>query len=571
MKRTFKFLSRALCAVAVLSFAFVAGGCDKEDKKTNDGESKFVITNAPEGFTTFALGETKSFDVDAVNITEVSVSAPNGWGASYADKKLTVVAPSTLKGVETTGEVSARYKGTNGLAGRVSLRVQVSNTTDPDPDPDPEPTPDPVGSFSIQATVDGTTVNFRIVPDDPTAKFWIGFDAEANYAQYPTPEEYVAYDINYWLQQYGAENFASRLASGPIEDKFTGVDVAGSYIVYAYYVSDDLSKGSGFSKVTVKVTEGTIEPEKPALNLQYDLGDAGQFQQPGKGAVVAYIEPTNSVSDWYYGSFLAETANNMTDDQIRAALKAGSDRDKDEYHGKNFGLYIYEWNTKIVLCGFYVDAEGNEGPIERVPLIVSLTGGGDWNYGDYLGDWTVSGKNAAGKEVSFDISIEENMYNESYKIFGFTRTGYDKKYNAPTRANFKNGQIEFYENALLGIDQETDNFLGFLGYAYEVGNESNVGYFNIDHNVIAYGLRANNTIEINWQQFTWNGDGKEHTLQYYAFLYGYFTEDEVRNQYFHLYDADNDSIITSDIIFTKKNTPSKSHRKTFVKQGLAKR
>ena len=570
MKSVFKFTTHTLFVLAALAFAFVAGGCDKTENEAG-APSKFEISGISGGTVKFALGEKKSYPFEAVNISKTSIDKPAGWSVdlNFDTKTLAVTAPKALAGASASGEVVINYTGTDGVSNKAVISVETDATTEPDPKPDP--TPDVNGSFSIKATVEGTTVNFQIVPDDPDAKFWIGFDAEANYAQYPTPEEYVAYDINYWLQQYGAENFASRLASGPSEDKFPGVDVAGSYIVYAYYVSDDLSKGSGFSKVTVIVSEGTIEPEKPALNLQYDLGDATQFQQPGKGAVVAYIEPTNSVSDWYYGSFRAEVANSMTDDEVRAALKAGSDRDKDEYHGKNFGLYTYEWNTKIVLCGFYVDAEGNEGPIERVPLIVSLTGGGDWNYGDYLGDWTVSGKNAAGKEVSFDISIEENMYNESYKIFGFTRTGYDKKYNAPTRANFKNGQIEFYENALLGIDQETDNFLGFLGYAYEVGNESNVGYFNIDHNVIAYGLRANNTIEINWQQFTWNGDGTEHKLQYYAFLYGYITEDEIRNQTFNLYDADKDSIITSDIIFTKKNTPSKMHRTTFVKRGIAKR
>ena len=584
MKRAFQSVTRALCSAVVLSFALVAGGCDDNNKtNTEGGEVKFVINNIAEGINTFALGETKSYTVEAENIKSTEISYPNGWSATIVAKALAVTSPKELTAdVEASGNIIVRYTGNNGAQGRVSFRVQADATVTPDPDPKPEPTPDPEGSFSISATADGSTINFRIVPDDPSAKFWIGLDAEANYAQYPTPEKYVEYDLKYWINGvenpgpddftgYGAEGFKERLANGPIEDKFTGAP-NGSYIVYAYYVNDDLTKGFGFSKVTVVVEDASTDPEEPVLNLQYDLGDAKQFGFPGQGAVVAFIEPTNSVIDWYYGAFRAEYANNMSDDEIRAALKAGSERDKDEYHGKNFGLYIYDWNTKIVLCGFYVDSNNNEGPIERMPLTVSLTGDADWNYADYLGEWTVKGKNARGNEVSFDISIEENMYNESYKIFGFTRTGKDKTYNAPARANFANGKIEFYENSLLGIDQESGNFLGFLGYAYEISNPENVGYFNIDHQVIATGVRTNNTIALDWQQFTWNGDGTEHKLQYYTFVYGYLTENEIRNQYFYLYDQDLESYVVSDMTITKKNTIGKSHTpKAFVKRSLNKR
>ena len=573
MKRAFQSVTRALCSAVVLSFALVAGGCN--DNKTNDnegGEVKFVINNIAEGINTFALGETKFYTVEAENIKSTEISCPNGWSATYAAKVLAVTSPEELTAdAEALGNIIVRYVGNNGAQGRISFRVQADATVDPEPEPKPEPTPDPEGSFSISATTDGSTINFRIVPDDPSAKFWIGLDAEANYAQYPTPELYVAYDLDYWVNGedgYGAEGFKERLASGPIEDKFTGAP-NGSYIVYAYYVNDDLTQGFGFSKVTVVVNDTSAEPEEPVLNLQYDLGDGTQFgeQGAGKGVVVAFIEPTNSVVDWYYGSFRADVANDMTDEQIRASLKQ-----YEQLHGQNVEIYFYEWNTKIVLCGFYVDANGNEGPIERVPVTVSLTGETDWNYGDYLGEWTVKGKNALGKEVSFDISIEENMYNDSYKIFGFTRTNKDKTYNAPARANFKNGQIEFYENALLGIDQESGNFLGFLGYAYEISNPENIGYFNIDHQVIARGVRANNTIALDWQQFTWNGDGTDHKLQYYTFVYGYLTEDEIRNQYFYLYNEDLESYVVSDMTITKKNTISKSHTpKAFVKRSLNKR
>lgn len=573
MKRAFQSVTRALCSAVVLSFALVAGGCNDNKNTDNEGgEVKFVINNIVEGINTFALGETKSYTVEAENIKSTEISCPNGWSATIVAKALAVTSPKELTAdVEASGNIIVRYTGNNGAQGRVSFRVQADATVKPDPDPKPEPTPDPEGSFSISATADGSTINFKIMPDDPSAKFWIGLDAEANYAQFPTPEKYVEYDLNYWINGedgYGAEGFKERLASGPIEDKFTGAP-NGSYIVYAYYVNDDLTKGFGFSKVTVVVEDASTDPEEPVLNLQYDLGDGTQFgeQGAGKGVVVAFIEPTNSVVDWYYGSFRADVANNMTDEQIRASLK-----EYEQLHGQNVEIYFYEWNTKIVLCGFYVDANGNEGPIERVPVTVSLTGDTDWNYGDYLGEWTVKGKNARGNEVSFDISIEENMYNDSYKIFGFTRTGKDKTYNAPARANFKNGQIEFYENSLLGIDQESGNFLGFLGYAYEISNPENVGYFNIDHQVIARGVRANNTIALDWQQFTWDGDGTAHKLQYYTFVYGYLTEDEIRNQYFYLYDQDLESYVVSDMTITKKNTIGKSHTpKAFVKRSLNKR
>lgn len=567
MKSAFKFLTHTLFALAALAFAFVAGGCDKTENEAG-GASKFEISGISGSTIKFALGEKKSYPFEAVNISQTSIDKPAGWSVdlNFDTKTLVVTAPKVLTGASASGEVVIKYTGTDGVSNKAVIRVETDATIEPEPDPEPDPTPDIKGSFEIQTQVSGTSISFYITPDDINGKFWIGLDAENHFKQFNTVNEYIADDIAYWKQQYG-DAFASSLASGPVADKFSNVDVAGTYIVYAYYVNDDLATGYGFSMTTVVISDsGTAEPVEPALNLQCHIGDGAQFGYDGKGVVVAFIEPTDNVTDWYYGSFRAEVANSMTDDEVRASLKQ-----YEQLHGQNVEVYPYDWQTKIVLCGFYIDANGNEGPIERVAVTVSLTGDATYNYGDYLGEWTVSGKNAAGNEVSWDISIEENMYNESYKIFGFTRTGKDRTYNAPVRANYTNGAIEFYENSLLGIDQESQNFLGFLGFAYEVGKPDNVGYFNIDHQVIARGVRANNTIAIDWQQFTWNGDGNEHKLQYYAFAYGYLTEDEIRNQYFYQYDEDLQTYIVSDITITKKHVPAKSLRKTFVKRGIAKR
>ena len=553
------FISLFGTILLVMSLLFATSCSNKEGDGVNL-TSSFTIKHAGSSVVTFMPNQRVTYDVEAVNIVKTSISQPAGWLADYDDTTLAITAPLSSARADAEGSVTIRYTGADGVSGEASVRVKVEF------DEPVEPTPTPQGSFEIQTMVNGGEIAFTIFPENEEALYQITLDTKANYLSYGSDAAFMEYDIEYWKNEYGSDYEAS-LISGMISNSFTEVP-DGTYIVCAYYVDTTTSTGSGFTYQEVVVgtgsgvTPGPSEPIAPSLGLAYEIGDGEPFGFPNQAVVGCYVNPNISVVDWYYGVFRPENCNGFSDDEIRAGLKS-----VEELHGQNVLIYPYDWNTEVVLCGFWVDAEGNEGPVERIPLIVSLNPSADCNYDDYLGNWVVSGTGVRGNQVSYDITISENMRDDSFNVFGLTRTGKDVANNAPIKAAFKNGAIVFYESSTLGVDKESGNWLGFLGYAYDTANPNNKGYFNINHQTIATGIRSGNNILLNWKTFTYEGC----QLKYYTFVYGYFTEDEYRNESFFLYEEDLQDYIVSDMTITKKGASSVNSVKTPFKRSSIKR
>lgn len=551
---------RMICALAVSLFAFIAAGCSGDEPGVVTSSS-FVVKGVDSSVIEFKPGENRTYQVDAENIVRISISQPAGWTAEYDDVSLVIAAPASSNGVSTMGDVVIKYTGSDGVSGQVTVHVKVNFGSTP---------PQPKGSFEIITAANENSIDFIITPDDQTQLYQIAIDTKASYDSFASDEEFVQYDIDYFQNLYGDDYVTKNLVSGTFEGTFTEIP-DGTYIIYAYYVDTDTSTGYGFSKDFVVVGGGgtVVTPTEPALELEYHIDNSPSWVQlvPGynpatQGIVVCAGTPNELVSDWYYGVFRPENCNSLSDDAIRAGLKGVED-----LHNKPVIFYPFDWDTELVLCGFYVDMDGNEGPVERIPFVVSMNPSAPYAYEDYLGEWIVSGTGVRGNKVEYEISIEENMYNDSFKIFGFTRTGKDKTCNAPVRVSFTAGAIEFYESSTLGMDSD-GNWLGFLGYAYDMANPSNVGYFDINHQTIATGVRSGNNIILDWKTFTY----EDYKFKYYTFVYGYLTEDELRNEYFYLYDEDLQDYIVSDMIFTKKaastaNVSALLARKRFVRHS----
>ncbi len=85
-----------------------------------------LLKDAPET-AEFAFGETKTFEVEAVGVSRVTVTKPDEWRAAYADGKLTVTAPSTEHELcaELAGEVSLIYFNDNKQSDVLTLKVEV--------------------------------------------------------------------------------------------------------------------------------------------------------------------------------------------------------------------------------------------------------------------------------------------------------------------------------------------------------------------------------------------------------------------------------------------------------------
>ncbi len=558
MKKLFK----RLLGVSILAFsvALFAISCTEKGGGETDLTSSFTIKQAGNSVVTFAPNQRVTYDVEAVNIVKTSISQPAGWRADYDDTSLAITAPSSSVGADAEGSVTIRYTGADGVSGEVSVMVEVEF------DEPIKPTPTPQGSFEIQTMVNGSEIAFTIFPENAEAPYQITIDTKENYLSYGSDAAFMEYDIEYWKNEYGAY-YEDSLVSGMMSNSFTDVP-DGTYILCAYYVDTTTSTGSGFTyKEVVVGTGGGVtpnpgEPVAPSLGLSYEIGDGEPFGFANQGVVVCYVNPNPYVVDWYYGIFRPENCNGKPDEEIRSGLKS-----LESLHGQNVLVYNYDWNTEVVLCGFWIDADGNEGPIERIPLTVSLNPSADCKYDDYLGDWVVSGTGIRGNQVSYDITISENMRDDSFNIFGLTHTGKDVANNAPVKASFKNGAIIFYESSTLGVDKESGNWLGFLGYAYDMSNPNNKGYFNINHQTIATGIRSGDNILLDWKTFTY----ESYTLKYYTFVYGYLTEDEYRNESFFLHEEDLQDYIVSDMTITKKGTSSVNSVKVPFKRSSVKR
>lgn len=552
---------RILCALTVSLFAF--SGCEEPNEIPESTASSFVIKGAGDAVVTFAAGERVAYPVEAENISRINISQPAGWTAEYDDVTLAITAPESKAGASLTGDVVVKYVGADGVSGQVAIHVAVEFDDEPD-----DPTPPQTGSFEVLAAANGNNLEFMVTPDNLTALYQITVDSKKSFDSYGSDAEYMASDIEYWQSEYGNDyksTLVTNIQSGTFEDVPDG-----TYVLCAYYVDVENSKGYGFTKTFVTVGNGgsvdpdPVGPTTPELGLAYEIGDGEPFGYPNQGVVVCYVNPNELVFDWYYGIFRPENCNGRPDEDIRAGLKSS-----ELLHGQLIEVYPFDWETDVVLCGFYVDADGNEGPIERIPLVVSLNPVGKWSYEDYLGDWNVSGTGVRGNKVEYEITIKENMHNESYNVFGFTRTGKDVANNAPVKVEFKSGAMVFYESSTLGIDSETGNWLGFLGYAYDTANPAEKGWFNINHQTIATGVRSGNNILLDWKTFSYEG----YKLKYYTFVYGYLTEDQYRDETFYLYNEDLQDYIVSDMVITKKGEVAtaavRPARRVFTRRGIA--
>lgn len=573
-KELFPLLKKGFGGLMVLASALFTVGCDdKDEPEILPSEPVFTIVTENE-IEIFEAGETRSFEVEAKNIASAQVSFPEGWTAVYEDDTLEVTAPETDgEAVETEGEVIIYYKGTDGSKGWAALQVQVVITEEPEedpgqepePEPDPEdpedsnyPTPDQSFKLDIQVPDFSHTVNFSVYPDNKEYPYWVTMDYVQNFEMYSSLEEYVADDVDFWNSSYG--DLALMCYTG--DKDFYNNDIPnGAYVLITYYY--DAENGVAINPVaseyfTVVGSSSAGDEDEPYLGLSYSLdygreGWDGLLGIPttGKCIVVSSPDPNSAVAGWYYGIFSKDNIDGAynSDDAIRNELKSN-----EEFHNKNMIINVVEFNTQWVLCGFWVDALGNEGPVERIPFTATLGESADWHFVDYEGVWTVSGTNMKGQKVSYDITLEENVYGDSFKVFGFTQTGNDRKYNAPVRLRYNNGILEFYESSVLGMDGD-GYWLGFNGF---IDNPEKQGaYASVNKDLtIAKAVRDNNTLRLTWENANISG----YTVPFVAFSYGQMY-DNYGDEYCVPYDEDIDYFIVKDLKITQKSTVSTMARK----------
>lgn len=510
-----------------------ASGCDdKKEPVTMVGEATLTIQNVS-GKVTFVYDETKNFTTVSEGVEQTRVEVPDGWYSTYANNVLTVNAPSKNDAsAQTSGTVSIQYAGSDGVSKTASFDVEVVEGTTP---------PRPVeGGFDITYQVASTTLSYHIVPDNPDATYVITLDLKSTYDTFGNDADFMAADVAYWKNEYG-DDLSPILGAGEYSDVFEGLPANQQFILCAYYCNEDGSVTSGFSKRFFS-TDGTTpggDPvsEYPDLELGYEIGDGEPFGYPGKAVVVAYVTPNDKAADWYYGMFPIEN-NSLSDEELINGLMQ-----YEELHAQNVMVYPYDWGAQKLLCGFALDAEGNKGPLHRKPLTVSTGVSSDASYDDYLGEWVVSGRNAVGDDTSFAITFEQNVYNDSYNVFGFAGEDRDRTFRAPVKVAYDKGMLRFKEQLVLGIDS-AENWMAFVGIARNLSNPSMFTYFCEEGKAIATGGLIGNTITVDWQ----SSSTEIGMFKYFAFAYGYLDAEEN----FVFYRGDDLRYAASDMRIVKK-------------------
>lgn len=508
MKKLFYGFAVWLSATAI---GICASGCgDKNEPITIAGEATLAFENVS-GKVTFVYDETKNFTTVSEGVEQTRVETPDGWYSTYVNNVLAITAPAKNNAsAQTSGVVSIIYAGSDGVSKTVSFDVEVVEGTTP---------PRPVeGGFDITCQVAASTLSYRIVPDVPDATYVITVDLKSTYDTFGNDADYMAADVAYWLREYNGD-LTPILGTGEYSDIYEDLPANKEFILCAYYCNADGSVTSGFSKqfFSTDATDPGGDPvsEHPDLELGYEIGDGEPFGYPGKAVVVAYVTPNDKAADWYYGMFPIENNSLPDEDLINGLMQY------EELHGQNVMVYPYDWGVQKLLCGFALDAEGNKGPLHRKPITVSTGVSSDASYEDYLGEWIVGGRNAVGDDTSFTITFEQNVYNDSYNVFGFTGEDRDRKFRAPVKVAFDKGVLRFKEQLVLGMDSD-GNWMAFVGIARNLSSPSMFTYFCEEGKAIATGGLIGNTITVDWQ----SASTEIGMFKYFAFAYGYLDAEE---------------------------------------------
>lgn len=555
---------KKLMGLMLIGSAFLAASCDNSNEpEPGDGAGPVFKIQTENEVEQFYSAQRRTFTVTAENIADTEVVAPEGWQAKCEEDVLTVVSPSASdENAQTEGEVTVNYVGTNGTKGTASMKVELVASDDPD-QPEGPRYPEPGEIFHFQTYVPdfSNTVSFSVYPDNQEYPYWVTLDNVLNFESFGSLDEYVKDDLEYWNSTYGDLGmmcFTGDLLNTQVNDLPNG-----AYVLIAYYYDAETGTAinptvSEYFTVNGSSSGGDVTNE-PYLGLSYEL-DYGRegwdallgIPTTGKCIVVSSPDPNSAVAGWYYGLFSKANIDGAynSDEAIRKELKSN-----EAFHNQPLIVNVVDFGTQWVLCGFWVDAQGNDGPVERIPFTATMGESANWKFVDYEGVWTVSGTNLNGKKVSYDVTFEENMYGESFKVFGFTQTGYDRKYNAPVRVRYNDGILEFYESSLLGMDGD-GNWMGFCGF---IDNPEKLGaYASVNNNsTIAKAVRENNTMRLTWQNATISG----FTEPFVTFSYGQMY-DEYGDEYCVPYDEDLEYFIVKDMQITLKSMPSGARMKS---------
>lgn len=123
-----------------------------------------LLRKAPE-ISTFTFGQTQTYEAEEVGVKKVILTKPDEWRVTYADRKLTITAPTEAHKdcAELQGTVTVAYIGFNGLTDAVSMDVLV----------EPDFTGTTVGDeFTVDITeITDKSVTAHIAPGDKAA-YW---------------------------------------------------------------------------------------------------------------------------------------------------------------------------------------------------------------------------------------------------------------------------------------------------------------------------------------------------------------------------------------------------------------
>lgn len=286
MKRIFKLIT----IISVASLALLS--CNKNKGNENQEPAlELSILNAPADTARFESGETQTWGLENVAaVSDLAVSAPEGWSAEIIAEQLSVTAPAEDAEIfDQKGDVVITYNNSKNEAKELSMAVLVNVTTET-----PE---EPEVTFELQCLeITSTSAILDVTPSDDNIGYYYDVCTLEDFESVNGDvgvivNEYLQYLQTHYPDFTMDQILGAMLSKGHDRDTVYGLPAATKMCFYAIAIDEE-----GLPASEAEVMEfTTLEGGDPA-DCTFDM-EVSEIR--GTSVFISIIPSDNSVRYWY--------------------------------------------------------------------------------------------------------------------------------------------------------------------------------------------------------------------------------------------------------------------------------
>lgn len=276
-------------------------------------------------------------------------------------------------------------------------------------------------TFKINVSdVTGNSVKLSAIPTKMTVKYYLSAVRKDIYDLYNSDSEFAAdylTDLKMNASEEGVDfkdYVEANRISGYTPKTISGLAPETEYVAYAYGLSDDGQINTPLSTAGFKTTEGG---RLVNIGFEFDLTNV-----TGTEATLQ-IKPERNDVMYYYDLLPVATKANYTEAQIVEMLDSeGTLADNCTYGSSTYTFTGLRPLTKYCIFAFVYDEDEGAGKFVYHEFTTDAPAAEIQEaYNKWIGTWTVTSTSSEllGKPVSFDITVAEKSFCESYSVKGW--------------------------------------------------------------------------------------------------------------------------------------------------------